>query len=107
MQHTPGPWEVGNVEDISADDEAPEWRAEVKCDGYEVAAGYGLTADEAEANARKIAALPELFKAVELAFGDISAFYGQRDNTKEPPAIDFGTVEAIWAAYEKARCNAR
>lgn len=54
--HTPGPWkavpcnEAGNINDI------------VNADGYRAAGTFGRTKDEQEANARLIAAAPELLE---------------------------------------------
>lgn len=87
--HTPGPWVVnGEVREVGADGGekhrlycadivlGAEWRGYVasvqSCDHID-----GITREEAEANARLIAAAPDLVKALESALCELSACANQ------------------------------
>ena len=75
MKHTPGPWAVDNEQmgfPYVVAGEKPDWRAPIICDLYEdvtpedsVTCGPWLKAyPNAEANARLIAAAPDLLEAL-------------------------------------------
>ena len=58
MSHTPGPWEMGELVDHDQD-------GAIFVDGYQVAGPAGCYVD-AEADARLIAAAPDLLEVVEV-----------------------------------------
>lgn len=68
QQHTPGPWRIEDKERILSD--CPEFR--IMCsDGY--IAGVDSTRAENAANARLIAAAPELLEALEAIIASADA----------------------------------
>lgn len=93
MKHTPRLWEIGRATEI------PMWRVEIKCGSHVVAAAYGSTIDEAEVNARLIAAAPDLLAACEAAHDWVTQFC-------EHAPIVFGgetdLAEQLLAALAKA-----
>lgn len=105
--HTPGPWVVnGKVREVGADGGekhrlycadivlGAEWRGYVasvqSCDHID-----GITREEAEANARLIAAAPDLVKALEEA---IDVFEGMNDDE-----INVELLPRLRAALASAR----
>ena len=107
-QHTPGPWEVQNSD---------QWRAESRDTGFatfcHVGPPKGLAValavsdedgegHEVEANARLIAAAPDLLDAIEALLGWVKAWDCDFVMDDEWPADD----EKIKAAIAKARGEA-
>lgn len=68
-QHTPGPWEIGRC-----NPEAPEQLLNIMSHGSGIAVVRHGGHPKAEANARLIAAAPELLHALEAAMPILDAF---------------------------------
>ena len=64
--HTPGPWKAHNARLVDSRIYKANVHMEKPENGLMPAAGYGHTPEQAEANARLIAAAPVLLEALEL-----------------------------------------
>jgi len=75
-QHTPGPWEyVGNTPPKNAREEGYVYGWYVTCADDRHISVEGRTGDEAEANARLIAAAPDMLEALESLVATIDFVY--------------------------------
>ena len=108
MTHTPGPWKANIDRDYAPDNEEGELvsvdviKLEVMPEGYPVIAELiksPFEDDEVVANARLIAAVPDLVAACNLL---IKSFidYSEEDWVDNAPLFD---EPCVWDAYEKAK----
>ena len=117
-KHTPGPWLVMNTSDVFTDlaAKAADGRSTAKDDGWHIAdcapggsyvdGGGGLhelSLDEIKANARLIAAAPELYDALRELLTDMVIAQGNmRKAAKRDPAWE-GCAEIIQPRVDAAR----
>lgn len=107
--HTPGPWGDGHEAICVKVDRERPWASTVFCknhDGSEanalVAMTFGLTVDEAVANAVLTAAAPELLEALEGLF-DLFLEVRRRGGFTEETIESWPEVKAVRAAILNAR----
>ena len=113
-QHTPGPWTV-----VRKDPEVAVYGAKttfriVAPDGFKVGAATRKerlangfihevrTLEQAEANARLIAAAPELLQAVRNALADLEGIMPQVEPDGERKGSGWQTIEELKAAIKRA-----
>jgi len=65
MDHTAGPWEIGETDDISVDDQTTLWRVAIKAGLGEIAATYNTDLDQAMADARLSTHAPDMLGMIE------------------------------------------
>jgi len=90
---------LGDVNDISPDDQVSEWRVAILADTGEVAAAYNPVYEQAQADARLITAAPELLAACKavLAVADGDPHLRRR--------LQGGLEQQLRDAVAKARGN--
>jgi hypothetical protein len=88
MTHTPGPWETQRVEE----DRLVLWGREDALGTFKIADIYETANNEA--NARLIAAAPELLEALEMLVGPEGDLYDQYAHDKARAAIKKANVPA-------------
>jgi len=100
--HTPGPWEHGNNGLIYGQCGEDDVEAPFVCDVIEDSAmqALGMLSPVEEANARLIAAAPELLKALEDLLADIDDLASEFAISKEIANSSYG--QAARAAIAKA-----
>lgn len=108
--HTAGPWLVDSVGSVDASIYGltnryrnPVWVARVYGDGGAIA--FDHASPERMANARLIAAAPEMLEALALALRGLGVFYdAEQDCPKDPIMRDIGNAMRLAeAALAKAR----
>ena len=98
-EHTPGPWEIEYADPIRQPDVLPsiratEFRGEVACGVFH------------EADARLIAAAPDLLAALEAVVSTYRTFRNVPKSDQEWTLIDDEVIAAGFAAIAKARHEA-
>lgn len=97
-KYTPGPWQVFNMTDVYPVDDEKGWFYVADC-WPDVKSGFKtkLSLDEAAANAKLIAASPDLLEAAQAAFNHFGNYNVQPDlHTKQ-------VLDKLWMAIGKAQ----
>jgi hypothetical protein len=88
MKHTPGPWAL-HIDELAVFGAEPDRQQVVDC----VVSSPNLTDAERKANARLIAAAPELLAALHVAVRTIRTWHG----------MDLGAAEEpMWQTYQES-----
>lgn len=107
VKHTPGPWAVEDPMDhcltIVANPEAPvyDWKLIATCD-WPAEGDHDITSAEMKANARLIAAAPDLLEAAQNAVEEWGMRAGD-DDALLPSAEQPESIAALMRAIARAR----